>query len=113
MFIDVDVKPLRKRVVDNQKIELEALHKGFQGDLTRKDAVFVRGSVFHLDTSNIFVRRKDPFDDSFSKGVSQRLRVNLKLFEYGFGNERAVDAISFFLWKSIDSCDGESHGLNI
>lgn len=39
--------------------------------------------------------------------------VDLKPFEYGFGNEREVNSVSLFFWKSVELCDGEGHNSTI
>jgi hypothetical protein len=80
---------------------MKALHEGFQRDLTREDTVFVSCPKLNLDTPEIFVRGKDPPDDSLSVSIQQRFGIDLKALKDGSRNELEVSSISLFFGKSV------------
>jgi hypothetical protein len=80
-LIHINIKPFRKRIVDDEKVKMEALHEGFERDLTRKDAVFISCTILDFNTCKILVRGKDPPDDPLSILVEKGFRIDLVVLE--------------------------------
>jgi hypothetical protein len=60
---------------------MEALHEGFERDLTGKDAVFIACPILDFNACKIVVRGKNPPDDPLSMLVEKGFGIDLIVFK--------------------------------